>query len=76
MIACYVCHKEFGADQIKILIAGVLLCETCNRQIGSPLKMTMRELLDVLRSATEEERREFSTWWGDLPWVSSGEKKG
>ncbi len=29
--------------------------------------MTMRELLDVLRTATPEERLEFSEWWGSLP---------
>lgn len=29
--------------------------------------MTMRELLDVLKMASEEERREFSEWWGNLP---------
>ena len=29
--------------------------------------MTMRELLDMLKTATEEERREFSEWWANLP---------
>lgn len=29
--------------------------------------ITMRELLDVLESATEAERQEFSEWWGGLP---------
>ncbi len=29
--------------------------------------ITMRQLLDVLKTATEAERREFSTWWAGLP---------
>ncbi len=29
--------------------------------------MTMRELLDVLKTATPEEQLEFSVWWGLLP---------
>ncbi len=30
-------------------------------------ELTMRELLDVLRTATPEERLEFAEWWGELP---------
>lgn len=29
--------------------------------------MTMRQLLDTLKEATDDERREFSEWWAGLP---------
>lgn len=30
-------------------------------------KLTMRQLLDVLKEATPAERQEFSEWWAGLP---------
>ncbi len=29
--------------------------------------LTMRQLLDILKSATDSERQEFSEWWAGLP---------
>jgi hypothetical protein len=33
--------------------------------------MTMRELLDILKTATPEELAEFSAWWAELPITSN-----
>ncbi len=58
--------RDFGHEKTPAFVADLESVLTELAAFRKPA-VTMRELLDVLKTATPEERREFSRWWTDLP---------